>query len=125
MAYSALIRTGWPAERALRLTAEISDGAAQRVFRSIAQRLRDGTTLGAAFKEEAALPREVVHAIEIGEATGASSDALDRVFRASGGQIASNARPSISHSRAIADCRDRRAGRVHHDKPAIQHREPG
>jgi len=79
MAYSALIRTGWPAERALRLTAEISDGVAQRVFKSIAQRLRDGTTLGSAFKEETALPREVVHAIEIGEATGASSDALDRV----------------------------------------------
>ena len=79
MAYAALTRTGWPAERALRLTADLADGRARRTFASVAQRLRDGATLSDAFREETAMPREVVHAIEIGEATGTAADNLDRV----------------------------------------------
>lgn len=79
MAYAALIRSGWPAERALRLTADLSEGRARRAFLAVAQRLRDGATLATAFRDEPAIPREVVHAVEIGEATGTAADNLDRV----------------------------------------------
>lgn len=78
LTYSALLRAGWPAERALRLTVEIAGGRAHAAFTSISTRLRDGSTLTEAFRNERGFPTEIVRAVEIGEETGAVADTLQR-----------------------------------------------
>ena len=70
LAYAALLKSGWPAERGLRLTSEISKGRASLVFRAVSVSLRDGATLSAAFHDTAGVPLEVMRAVEIGEETG-------------------------------------------------------
>jgi type II secretory pathway component PulF len=78
LAYAALLKSGWPAERGLRLTSEISKGRANPTFRAISSSLRDGATLTAAFRNTAGVPLEVIRAIEIGEETGTVPAALHR-----------------------------------------------
>jgi general secretion pathway protein F len=78
LAYAALLRSGWPAEHALRLTSEMSRGRANAVFVIVAANLRDGATLADAFAAAADLPVEVIRAVEIGEQTGTVPDSLHR-----------------------------------------------
>lgn len=78
LAYSALLKSAWPAERGLRLTADISDGRARKTYQAIASSLRDGATLTEAFANSPDIPMEARRAIEIGEQTGSVPAALGR-----------------------------------------------
>lgn len=78
LAYAALLKSGWPAERGLRLTSEISKGRANPTFRAVSSSLRDGATLTAAFRSTTGVPIEIVRAVEIGEETGTVPESLHR-----------------------------------------------
>jgi general secretion pathway protein F len=78
LAYAALLKAGWPAERSLRLAADLSRGRANRAFGNIAARLRDGATLAAAFRSEPNMPASVRRAVIIGEETGTVPVSLQR-----------------------------------------------
>ncbi len=78
LAYAALLKSGWPAEQAVRIAADIGGGRSQPCFQGVSTRLRDGATLPMAFKGQAGMPSEIVRAIEIGEETGTVPLALQR-----------------------------------------------
>jgi type II secretory pathway component PulF len=78
LAYAALHRAGWPAERALRLAASVSEPRAAASFHQVAEQLRDGLPLAKAFRSAKGIPTEIVGAVEIGEAAGGVPDAVER-----------------------------------------------
>ena len=78
LAFSALLGSGWPTEKAISVAGELSSGPAGSAFRQVSSNIKDGATLGQSFKAVKIVPIEIVRAVNLGEASGKVASTTNR-----------------------------------------------